>query len=199
MKDFNIIVTGVGGQGALTLGLFIAEAAAKQGYDVRTTEIHGLAQRGGPIPVHIRIGKDLNSALIMESKADLVISLEPLEALRSAVYGSTERTAFLIDDAPMVPLTASMYNEHYPSNEEVKSILLKEFAKSVEFVNASEVALKEVGNVISSNVYMLGVALGKGLLPIEKEHVLAALSEKKFFEANRKMLELGMQAKQAHV
>jgi Pyruvate/2-oxoacid:ferredoxin oxidoreductase gamma subunit len=95
----------------------------------------------------------------------------------------------------MVPLTASMYNEHYPSSEEVKAILLKEFAKSVEFVKASEVAIKETGNVISSNVFMLGVALGKDLLPIKKEFVLEALKEKKFFEGNKKMLEMGMQTK----
>ena len=108
MKDFNIIVIGVGGQGALTLGLFIAEAAVKQGYDVKTTELHGLAQRGGSIPIHIRIGKDLNSATVMEGKADLVIALEPLEGLRSAVYGSKERkTTFVIDSEPMIPLTVS--------------------------------------------------------------------------------------------
>lgn len=72
MKEFNIVLTGVGGQGVLTLGIIIAEAALKQGYDVKTTELHGLAQRGGSIPFHVRFGKKMYTPLILEAKQMLL-------------------------------------------------------------------------------------------------------------------------------
>ncbi|MFH1229516.1 MAG: indolepyruvate oxidoreductase subunit beta [Candidatus Aenigmatarchaeota archaeon] len=195
MKEFNIVVTGIGGQGALTLGMFIAEAAVKQGYDVRTTELHGLAQRGGSIPVHIRLGENLHSAMVMEGEADLVMSLEPLEGLRSAIYGSKKRkTTFIIDSERFIPLTMSINGEKYPSMEEVKKSL-EGFSSKVLVVNASEAAIKETGSSISANVFMIGYAVGKELIPIKKEFMLQALAEKKFFEVNKKLFEMGMNQK----
>jgi indolepyruvate ferredoxin oxidoreductase, beta subunit len=192
MKEFNIVVTGVGGQGALTLGMFIAEAAVKQGYDVRTTELHGLAQRGGSIPVHIKLGEDLHSAMVMEGQADLVMSLEPLEGLRAAVYGSKKRkTTFILDSERVKPLTVSMYNEKYPENAEIEKVL-SDFSEKVVMIEASKTAIKEAGSSISANVFMLGYAIGHGLLPIKKEFALEALAEKKYFEMNKKLFEMGM-------
>lgn len=192
MKEFNIIVTGIGGQGALTLGTIIAEAAVKQGYDVRTTELHGLAQRGGSIPVHIRIGENLHSALVMEGEADLVISLEPLEGLRAALYGSKKRkTKFVIDSEPIIPLSISMLGDKYPSIKEIESSL-KDFSEKVFFVDASRSAEKETGSTIAANVYLLGYAVGKGLVPLKTEYILHAMQEKKFFDTNKKIFEMGM-------
>ena len=99
----------------MTLGTIIAEAALKQGFDVRTTELHGLAQRGGSIPLHIRFGKNLYTPLILEGEANLVMALEPLEALRTTYFGSKkQKTIFLIDKYILPPLTVSVLGEKYP-------------------------------------------------------------------------------------
>jgi len=197
MKEFNIVLTGVGGQGVLTLGMIIAEAALKQGYDVRTTELHGLAQRGGSIPFHVRFGKKMYTPLVLEGEADLIISLEPLEALRSCYYGSKQhKTIFLIDNDPVVPLSVSVLGEKYPSVEEIKNNL-KDFSKKVIVLNASEIVKKETGSEIAANIYLLGYAIAKGLIPLREKFVLKAIEEvaPKYFEANKKIFELGMKNK----
>ena len=150
MKEFNIVLTGVGGQGVLTLGVIIAEAALKQGCDVRTTELHGLAQRGGSIPVHVRFGKKMYTPLILEGEADLIISLEPLEALRSCYYGSKQhKTIFLIDNDPLVPLSVSVLGDKYPLIKEIEKNL-EDFSEKVIILNASEIVKKETGSEIAA-------------------------------------------------
>jgi len=193
MKEFNIVLTGVGGQGVLTLGMIIAEAALKQGYDVRTTELHGLAQRGGSIPFHIRFGKKMYTPLVLEGEADVIMSLEPLEALRSSYYGSKQhKTKILIDNDPVVPLSVSVLGETYPSMEEIKNNL-KDFSEKVFVLNASEIVKKETGSEIAANIYLLGYAISKGLIPLKEKFVLEAMEEiaPKYFEVNKKIFELG--------
>lgn len=198
MKEFNIIVTGVGGLGAMTLGTIIAEAALKQGYDVRTTELHGLAQRGGSIPLHIRIGEKLYTPLVLEGEANLVIALEPLEALRTTYFGSKkQKTTFLIDNYMLPPLKVSFLDEKYPS---MKTIIkhIKPFAGKVITVDASNIVEKKTGSVITSNVFILGYAIGKKLLPIKKKYALEALKEvvpPRYLDENIKVFEIGMKHK----
>jgi indolepyruvate ferredoxin oxidoreductase beta subunit len=194
MKEFNIVLTGIGGQGVLTLGMIIAEAALKQGYDVRTTELHGLAQRGGSIPFHIRFGKKMYTPLVLEGEADVIISLEPLEALRSCYYGSKQhKTVFLIDNDPVVPLSVSVLGEKYPSTKEIENNL-KDFSEKVIVLNASEIVKKETGSEIAANIYLLGYAIAKRLIPLKEKFVLKAMEEvaPKYFETNKKIFELGM-------
>lgn len=195
MKEFNVIVAGVGGQGALTLGIIIAEAAMKQGYDVRTTELHGLAQRGGSIPIHIRFGEKMYTPLVLEGEADLIIALEPLEALRSAYFGSKKhKTTFLIDDYKIPPITVSAFGEKYPGMESITNSL-KPFGSKVIILNASETVKKETGSILTSNIFMLGYALSKGLIPIKEKFILEAMKEnvpEKYFEMNKKIFEQGM-------
>ncbi|MEM0331318.1 MAG: 2-oxoacid:acceptor oxidoreductase family protein, partial [Archaeoglobaceae archaeon] len=81
--ELNILVVGVGGQGALTTAHLIARSAMKAGLNVLVAETHGMAQRGGSVEVHVRIG-DVHSPLIPDCGADIVLALEPSEALRYA-------------------------------------------------------------------------------------------------------------------
>lgn len=197
MKEFNVVLTGVGGQGVLTLGMIIAEAALKQGYDVRTTELHGLAQRGGSIPFHIRFGKKMYTPLVLEGEADIIISLEPLEALRSCYYGSRQnKTVFLVDNDPVIPLSVSVLRETYPSIKEIQNDL-KEFSKKLIVLNASEIVKKETGSDIAANIYLLGYVIGKKLIPLKEKHILQAMEEvaPKYFEANKKVFEMGTKHK----
>ncbi|MBU2635317.1 2-oxoacid:acceptor oxidoreductase family protein, partial [Patescibacteria group bacterium] len=82
-RTFNIVISGTGGQGLITLLQIIAEAALVEGLDVKTSELHGLSQRGGAVETHIRFGKKIYSPLVSLGSADLILSLETLESLRA--------------------------------------------------------------------------------------------------------------------
>jgi len=193
IEEFNMVIVGVGGQGVLTLQNIIADAALKQGYDVKTSELHGLAQRGGHIPSHIKFGKKIYSPLVLEGKANLVIGLEPLEALRACRFGSKEnKTVFIIDNNRITPMSVTILNQKYPSVKEIKNILEKSSSK-VFILNATEIAKKAVGTTAPANVYLLGYAYHKKLIPIKKQHLLEAIKEtvpEKYFEMNKKIFEL---------
>jgi indolepyruvate ferredoxin oxidoreductase beta subunit len=198
MKELNIVVIGIGGQGVLTLANIIAEAALKQGYDVKGSELHGLAQRGGTIPCHVRFGKKMYSPLVLEGEADLVIGLEPLEALRACYYGSKEsKTIFLMDSYRSIPLSVSVLRHSYPSLKEINK-LLKPFSKKTIILNASDAVKKETGDIIATNIYLLGYAISKNLIPLKKKFLLEAVREifpEKYFEINSRIFDLGFKLK----
>ncbi|MEM7825449.1 MAG: indolepyruvate oxidoreductase subunit beta [Candidatus Aenigmatarchaeota archaeon] len=196
MKEFNLIVTGIGGQGSLTLALIIAEAALSEGYEVKTSELHGLSQRGGVVPCHIRFGKRIYSSRVRVGKADLVIALEPLEALRACVYGSKEKTVFLVDSERIVPISSSL-GDRYPSNQEIKKIL-KGFSSKVFFVDASKTLKKEYGSETGTNVFMLGIASCSNLIPLKKESLFEGIRRiipEKYFGMNKEIFDLGCKLK----
>jgi indolepyruvate ferredoxin oxidoreductase beta subunit len=198
MKEFNVVITGVGGQGVLTLGMIIAEAAIKQGYDVRTIELHGLAQRGGSIPIHVRFGEKMYSPMVLEGEADLIIALEPLEALRTTYFGSKKhKTTFIVDDYKIPPITVSALGEKYPSMEDIVS-QIKPFAEKVMVLNASDIVKKETGSILTSNIFVLGYAVSKGHVPLKENFILEAIKEtvpEKYFELNKKIFEMGLKYK----
>ena len=194
MKDFNLVVVGIGGQGILTLTNIVAEAAMKEGMDVKTSELHGLSQRGGPIPCHVRFGKKIYSSLVMAGQADLVISLEPLEALRAAYYGSKEKkTVFVFDTWRIIPSSILTQKEAYPSINEIKTNL-KKFSSRAVALDASELVKKQTGGVVSTNVYLLGYCVGKKLIKLKKKSIIEGIKKvipEKYFEMNKKIFELG--------
>ena len=95
IDQFNIVIVGTGGQGLITLLQIIAEAALASGFDVKTSELHGLSQRGGSVEVHIRFGKKIYSPMVPQGKADLIVALEMQESLKAS-YFANRKTTFLI-------------------------------------------------------------------------------------------------------
>lgn len=118
VREFNVIVAGVGGQGILFITGVIARAALKLGLNFTQSEVHGLSQRYGSIRTELRIGKDISSPLILEGTLDLLIALEPLEGLRQAPYIS-ERTTVVMNDHVIPPVGAYLERFPIPSFEEV--------------------------------------------------------------------------------
>jgi len=191
-KEFNVAIVGVGGQGILTLAEVIIEAAFKQKYDVRMSEIHGLSQRGGGVASQIRFGEDINSSLIKNGHADLVIALEPLEALRAARFGSKGRTVFIINTHKIIPVSVSLLGEKYPEIDQIQKAL-ESFSKEVIAIDATKIAKKEVGTNVVSNIHLLGLASAHGVIPIKKDVLLETIKEtvpEKYFEMNKKIFEL---------
>lgn len=191
---FNILLNGVGGEGVLTSAVVVARAANIEGYKVRGTLLHGLAQRGGSIPTHVRIG-DVDSPWIMQGDADLVLAFEPTEALR-ALHFCSKKTKMLIDNYVIKPIYMNIFNERYPSNNEIKK-KVKKLCKWADIVDASIVARKELGHPIYGNTLLLGVAVGNNLLPLKRKSVKEAIKATvpRGLEKNFKAFETGMKWK----
>lgn len=171
--ELNILIVGVGGQGALTTAHLIARSAMKAGLNVLVAETHGMAQRGGSVEVHVRIG-DVYSPLIPDCGADIVLALEPVEALRYAKY-LNERSKIILNSRKMIPPSVTVGLARYPSIEEILENLRK-ITNEIYVVNASEIAEK-VGDVVTANVVIVGMMLSLLNLPFRVEHVEEVIKE----------------------
>jgi len=183
-KNFNIIINGIGGQGVITLLSLIDQAAFVEGYDVRSSELHGLSQRGGSVETHIRFGKKVHSPLIANGKADLIISLEMLEALRETVK-SGKQTKFLVNEF-VSPFIGSL------TKEEIKK-QLDNLKNELHIVPGSEICKEKLQNEVVSTLYLLGYAVYKKLIPLKEESVLKAIENivpDKYKELNIKAFKL---------
>lgn len=165
-KDFNIILCGVGGQGIITLLMVLAEAAFVDGYDVRTSELHGLSQRDGSVSAHVRFGKHIDSPLVARAKADLILGLEMSEALRS-VFMASKETKFLINHKFI-----SYFGG--PSEKSVEA-KLKKLGKNVYLVEAAKVCREQIDKEVLAGIYLLSWASFQGLIPIKPQSILKAL------------------------
>ena len=158
----NIVMCGVGGQGVLLASELIIEVARVNGFEVRKSEVHGMAQRGGAVFSHVRFGKDVFSPLIPEGEADYVLSFEYMEALR---YKNmlNRSTKIYLNTHKLVPTTVMMGGPAYPENIEDE---LKPLTDSVFTVPALDFA-QELGNGRAENVVLLGAVALK--LPFDKD------------------------------
>ncbi|MDK2876727.1 MAG: indolepyruvate ferredoxin oxidoreductase, beta subunit [Archaeoglobaceae archaeon] len=186
--ELNILVIGVGGQGALTTAHLIARAAMKAGLNVLLAETHGMAQRGGSVEVHVRIG-DVMSPLIPDCSAHIMLALEPSEALRYARY-LNENTEVFLNSRKIIPPSVTVGIAKYPPIEEIVENL-KKITQKVYVVNASEVAEK-AGDALTANVVIVGMMLSSLKLPFSVEHVEDVIKETmKNPELNLKSLKMG--------
>jgi indolepyruvate ferredoxin oxidoreductase beta subunit len=191
MKTFNIVLAGVGGQGILLAAEIIGTAAVEDGLNVRVSEIHGMAQRGGAVTSTVRIGDDVFAPTVMEGQADMLVGFEPLETLRNLLYCS-KKTHILLSDERIPPPELAAKNLKYP---EMNDILerIKSFSKRICLVKTSELA-KKAGSALTQNVVLVGASAGLGVMPIKTESLLEALRilvPPKHVEANVKGFTLG--------
>jgi len=190
MKEFNIVVSGIGGQGVLTITNAIAEAAIKNRYDIKGSELHGLAMRFGHLECHVRFGKDIYSSIVEECDANLIIALERLEALRALFYAN-KKTTIIFDSRAAVPVQLHLDKIEYPEVREVVK-QLKRYTKKVFYVDAAMASKNLTGKTLFSNVYMLGYAFSKGHIPIKKENLEYGIKQivpLESFEINKKVFE----------
>ena len=189
----DIIIVGVGGQGILTSSMILAKAAMKAGLKVLTSEVHGMAQRGGSVEVHVRIGEVL-SPLIPLGNADVMVALEPVEALRYTKY-LNENSIVIVNTRPIIPITVTLGMAKYPNAEEILS-KLKEITPNVYPVNASEIA-ERLGAIQATNVVILGVLAKLVELPFgykELEEAVRDVLPPKLHDLNLKALKAGYDA-----
>ncbi len=153
MEKLDSLVTGVGGQGVVLASDIIGEAALAAGFDVKKTDTLGMAQRGGSVISHVRIGSKVWSPLIREGTVDLLLAFEKLEAARWSHYLRPGGIA-IINAYEQPPHSVSLGHETYPDDESIAAALGRR-TDQVYFVNGTGRA-RELGNVRTLNIFMLG-------------------------------------------
>ena len=188
---YNIRLAGVGGQGIITAGTILSNAARISGENVIMSEIHGLSQRGGSVTVDVRIGEGYGP-IIPKDSCDLVLGLELMEAFRSMESLGKVATA-LISTEKLNPISLSMHDKEYPTFEE---LVEKHGGNTVIYpVDAIDIAMA-AGSSKSVNVVIIGIAIGLHIIPLSISSVTEAIKNtfpEKILGINMKALELGLE------
>lgn len=169
--EHNVIVTGVGGQGVILAANTIGEAATAAGYGTRVGELHGMAQRGGSVIAHVRYGDRVYGPMVPEGKAEVVLALEPMEALRHANYLARDGT-FLVSFDTKDPFPVKAGNTTYPDESALQAAL--EERGEVVRIEAEDLARK-AGHPMTANVVLVGALSGLRDLDLAPETLRTAI------------------------
>ena len=188
MMQKNILLTGVGGQGPVLASKLIAAAAMQKGLPVMSAETIGMAQKGGSVFSHLRIGAGVMSPMIRRGTADLLLAFEPAEAVRMLPY-LKEGGTVVVNSHPVMPVTAALKGTDYTGREMIA--YLQETVPDLLVIDGWQ-AMQELGNPKVLNVVMLGAALKSGALDfLTEEDLLEAIRAKvkpRFVALNEKAL-----------
>ena len=194
MKTVNVSLVGVGGQGIILTADILAKTAAIAGYDVKKSEIHGMAQRGGSVTSQVRFGKEVSSPIIQEGTADILVSFDKLEAVRNAGILARGGTA-LVNDLFLVPVTVSSGQQPMVDDLDGR---VRAACRRLVLVDAMKIATDQVGNARTMNMVLAGAL--SALTPFREEDWLAAMEQllsgpkAKLLEVNKKAFALGRAA-----
>lgn len=187
----DILICGVGGQGTVLASKLTASAAMREGNTVHSAETIGMAQRGGSVTSHVRIGDKAFSPLIPDGKADLILAFEPAEAVRNLHFLKLGGSV-IVNSHPVKPITESLNDTGYDGTQMIE--FLKDHKVKTCVVDADEIC-RLFGSSKFFNIIILGVATGAGLLGIKKDSMILEIEQKvkaKFVEVNKKAFALGL-------
>ena len=193
VKELNILIAGVGGQGVILISELLGNAAVTDGLNVRGSEVLGMAVRGGPVVSTIRIGSEVYAPLIPMGKGDILVGLEAAETLRNSPYLS-KSSIVILNTETIVPFTVSLGQSKYPALDEIIN-KLEIIAGKIVRLDARQIA-EERGSPMAANIVMLGASFGTGKLPIKIatiKDVIQARFPAKLAPANIRAFDLGYQ------
>lgn len=182
----NILICGVGGQGTVLAAKVLSQAAISSGENVLSAETIGMAQRGGSVTSHVRIGSNIFSPLIPKGQADVIIAFEASEAARNIEYLKKDGMV-IVNKKVIQPTTASLTGKTFC--EDTMLDFLNKVSKNVICVDTDK-ACKELGSSKVANIVLLGAACRTGI--ISKDEIKAALKmtvKPEFYELNCKALD----------
>ena len=190
----NILLCGVGGQGIVLASKLIAQAAMENSLPVMSAETIGMAQKGGSVFSHVRIGSNLSTPMIPKGGADVIIGFEPAEAVRMLPYLKKDGTV-IVNSCPTKPVTAMLSASSYTGKE-----MLAYLKKNVERLTIvdCERAASEIGSLKVVNMILLGAAAATGELPISMADIKTCLAKRlkpRLLEMNYKALEYTLNVK----
>ncbi len=184
----NIVLCGVGGQGTVLASKLIAAAAMKKGISVMSAETIGMAQRGGSVFSHIRLGEHLHSPMIAKGTADIIIGFEPAEAVRMLPY-LKDNGQVIVSSHAIMPVTSTLSGADYDGKEII--LYLKKVVNNLLVVD-SEKACHELGSSKVLNILLLGAAISSVALGLTEEEIQDAIKERlpeKFHDLNYRALQ----------
>ena len=187
IESKNIVLCGVGGQGTVLASKLIAAACMEKGIPVMSAETIGMAQRGGSVFSHLRMGEGLHSPMIKEKSADIILGFEPGETVRMLPY-LKEGGLVVTAKRTVMPVTATLSGAQYSGDEML--LYLKEKVSNLIIVDTDE-AMKELGSAKVMNILLLGAAISTGALGLDEEDIKAAITKrlkKQFHELNFRAL-----------
>jgi len=193
-KDpYNIIITGVGGQGNVLGSRVLSNMLVRKGYYATIGETFGASQRGGSVMSHIRVSaKSTWSPQIPRGRADLIIALEPVEAIRVLMSYGNQKVMVLVNTRPIYPVGVIAGELEYPPLKDIKASV-KELSSTALFIDATDEAIK-LGNPILANIIMIGAATRMFEFPIDREDfnqvILRSLPASKL-DVNLKAFDMG--------
>ncbi len=186
----SCLLCGVGGQGVVLASKLIAHAAMNKGLMVRTSETIGMAQRGGSVVSHVRMGTEVFSPMVPKQSADVILAFEPAEAVRCLPY-LRENGVVVVNKKAVKPVTATLTQNPYDGSDMLT--YLQENVKNLYIVDGDAIC-EEAGSSKVLNVVLLGVAMGSKVLNIamdEMKEELKNMVKPQFVDVNLKALELG--------
>ncbi len=193
-KDpYNIIITGVGGQGNVLGSRVLSNMLVRKGYYATIGETFGASQRGGSVMSHIRVSaKSTWSPQIPRGRADLIIALEPVEAIRVLMIYGNQKVMVLVNTRPIYPVGVIAGELEYPPLKDIKASV-KELSSTALFIDATDEAIK-LGNSILANIIMIGAATRMFEFPVDREDfnqvILRSLPASKL-DVNLKAFDMG--------
>lgn len=188
---FNMIITGIGGQGVVSAGTIIAEAALAEGLRIRSSDATGLAQRGGSVHSQIKMGDEVISAILYTGTADVILGFEPLEASRWAHMLRPEGVA-IVNSNPVYPVTVKNGMLRYPGVEEQKKVFEERGVRSIWLDGRA--LTEKLGNMRVLNSLLIGFTAAKTRLPISLDTLRRVIAEKvpsRTVEVNLKAFDMG--------
>ena len=186
--DKNILLCGVGGQGTVLASKLLAAAAMEKGIPVMSAETIGMAQKGGSVFSHLRMGDGLYAPMLSKNSADVIIGFEPAEAVRMLPFLS-ENGCVVVNQSPVIPVTSVLKTSSYDGSEMIE--YLKKQIKNLVVIDGAA-ACREVGSPKTLNMVLLGAALESGALPFtveEIKHVMQKRVKPQFYELNCRALD----------
>jgi indolepyruvate ferredoxin oxidoreductase, beta subunit len=167
-NPYNIVVTGVGGQGNVMASRVLSNMLVRKGFRVTIGETFGMSQRGGSVMSHIRVSPNaVWSPQIPKGMADLIIALEPVEAIRVLSNFGNPFVKVLVNLRPIYPVGVITGEDEYPPEAEIRETVAALSAEA-RFLTATDEAIR-LGNPILGNIVMIGAVAGLGVLPIDRE------------------------------
>ncbi len=184
----NILLCGVGGQGTVLASRLLAAAAMKKGCPVMSAETIGMAQRGGSVTSHVRMGENLYAPMIRQGEADLLLGFEPGETVRMLPYLKKDGWA-VVSARAVKPVTATLSGSGYDSGP-----MLAYLGQQVDHlvIVDTETACRDLGSSKVLNMVLLGAAIRTGILDISMDEIQAALKENvkpEYYDLNIRALE----------
>lgn len=184
----SVLLCGVGGQGTVLASRLIAAGAIAKGLDARTAETIGMAQRGGSVVSHVRVGEEVYASMIPKGKADIIIGFEPAEAVRNLSYLKKDGLV-IVNRKAVKPVTATLGGMNYTGEEMIS--YLQEQAEQLIVVDGESIC-KQIGSSKVLNIVLLAFAAASGKLGITIEELKAAVKagvKPKFYELNARAID----------